>query len=78
MNASIAGKYNELLQMLDQRIMEDEKIQMQVANIVSLDIEKVNLDIQRTITLYTKISVGAGIASAIAAIVAIALAIDLF
>ncbi len=78
MNASIAGKYNELLQMLDQRIIEDEKIQMQVANIVSLDIEKVNLDIQRTITRYTKISVGAGIASAIAAIVAIAVAIDLF
>jgi hypothetical protein len=49
-----------------------------VANIVSLDIEKVNLDIQRTITLYTKISVGAGIASAIAAIVAIAVVIDLF
>jgi hypothetical protein len=78
MNASIAAKYNELLQMLDQRIMEDEKIQMQVANIVSLDIEKVNLDIQRTITRYTKISVGAGIASAIAAIVAIAVAINLF
>jgi hypothetical protein len=78
MNASIAAKYKELLQMLDQRIMEDEKIQMQVANIVSLDIEKVNLDIQRTITRYTKISVGAGIASAIAAIVAIALATNLF
>jgi hypothetical protein len=78
MNASIAAKYNELLQMLDQRIMEDEKIQMQVANIVSLDIEKVNFDIQRTITRYTKISVGAGIASAIAAIVAIAVAINLF
>jgi hypothetical protein len=78
MNASIAGKYNELLQMLDQRIMEYDKIQMEVANIVSLDIEKVNLDIQRTITRYTKISVGAGIASAIAAIVAIAVAMDLF
>jgi hypothetical protein len=78
MNASIAAKYKELLQMLDQRIMEDEKIQMQVANIVSLDIEKVNLDIQRTITRYTKISVGAGIASAIAAIVAIAVATNLF
>ena len=78
MNASIAGKYNELLQMLDQRIMEYDKIQMEVANIVSLDIEKVNLDIQRTITRYTKISVGVGIASAIAAMVAIAVAIDLF
>ncbi|HYZ94526.1 MAG TPA: hypothetical protein VE566_02085 [Nitrososphaeraceae archaeon] len=78
MNASIVAKYNELLQMLDQRIMEYEKIQMQVANIVSLDIEKVNLDIQHTITRYTKISVGAGIASAIAAIVAIAVAMDLF
>jgi hypothetical protein len=78
LNASIAGKYNELLQMVDQRIMEDEKIQMHVANIVSLDIEKVNLDIQNTITRYTKISVGVGIASAIAAIVAIAVAIDLF
>jgi hypothetical protein len=78
MNASIAAKYKELLQMLDQRIMEYDEIEMQVANIVSLDIEKVNLDIQRTITLYTKISVGAGIASAIAAIVAIAVVIDLF
>ena len=78
MNASIAGKYNELLQMVDQRIMEDEKIQTHIANIVSLDIEKVNLDIQRTITRYTKISVGVGIASAIAAIVAIAVAVELF
>jgi hypothetical protein len=77
LNASIVGKYNELLEMLDQRIMEYDKIQMQVANIVSLDIEKVNLDIQNTITRYTKISVGVGIASAIAAMVAIAVAIDL-
>jgi hypothetical protein len=58
--------------------MEDEKIQTHVATIVSPDIEKVNLDIQNTIRRYTKISVGAGIASAIAAIVAMAVAMDLF
>jgi hypothetical protein len=42
----IAEKFNELLQILDERMLEYEKFQAHVANIVSVDIQKINLDSQ--------------------------------
>jgi hypothetical protein len=78
MNASIVAKLNELQQMLDERIMEYEKIQTHVANMVNLEIEKinhnnqkVNLDIQKAVTRLTKIAVVlAGIAIIVEIVVA--------